>query len=123
LATIVGSTWQSRSLSALHSSAVNFESCQFGRFTGKNFAHGCFQAWLFDPSQAIFRSISTFEMLAVTAEKNTGSTLAEGIEFANPNFSQKRIASMEIRTGISFSGDAWTMEGHTTFPAPKCWPF
>ena len=35
-------------------------------------------------------------MFAVTAEKNTGSTFAEGIEFAYPNFSQKRIASMEI---------------------------
>ena len=91
LATIVGSTWQPSSLSALHSSAVDFESCQFGRFTGKNLAHGCVQAWLFDPSPAIFRSISTFEMLAVTAAKNTVSTLAEGIEFANPNFSQKKM--------------------------------
>ena len=122
LATIVGSTWQPSSLSALHSSAVDFESCQFGRFTGKNLAHGCVQAWLFDPSPAIFRSISTFEMLAVTAAKNTGSTLAEGIEFADPNFSQKKNASMEIWTAISFSGDSWKMEGHTTVPAPKCWP-
>jgi len=45
-------------------------------------------------------------------KKNTGSTLAERIKFANPHSS---IASM-----VSFSGDSWKMEGHTTFLAPKC---
>ena len=45
-------------------------------------------------------------------KKNMGSTLAERIKFANPHFS---IASM-----VSFSGDSWKMQGHTSFLAPKC---
>ena len=44
-------------------------------------------------------------MLAVTAEE-TESTNAKGIEFANPNSSQKRIASMEIGIVVPFFGDS-----------------
>ena len=45
-------------------------------------------------------------------KKDTGSTLAERIKFANPHSS---IASMGL-----VSGDSWKMEGNTTFLAPKC---
>ena len=40
-------------------------------------------------------------MLAVTTEKNTGSTIAKRTEFGNPNIS-KGIASMEIQAVIPF---------------------
>ena len=46
-------------------------------------------------------------MLAVTAEENTESTNAKGIEFANPNLSQERIASMEIGTRFLAIPSRW----------------
>ena len=58
-------------------------------------------------------------MLAVTAEKNTGSTLGERIEFANPHFSKNKCVNGNPNS-FSFSGDSEKMERDTTFLARKC---